>query len=198
MKNLNSVIANKDWETLLKSYTPSDLASNLTFIEALVLSRKILENEAWNDELQTYAIDLINAIRSKYPIDWNHDWRHDAYLGYAYDLRGWDHEEQYHAYNRAAEKCVSPNPEILMRIAMNWSCPGIYMKKNNEQKAITMLKKALSKTPYVEGVSCLIDLYNEVGDEEKKQHWEKILKESEKSQLYAPYEFLNIFEKYGW
>jgi len=202
MNNLEILIKNKDWKTLSKTYSPMFLAENLRFKKCLLLSRKLLENEQWDDELQTFAIELIKLIKKVNAKEWDADWRHDAYLGYAYDLRGWDYEEKFDTYKRAANQAINqsfvPDPEVLMRLAMIWSYPGVYNSKINEKQAIELLENSMKKTPYIEGVSSLLLLYDETGNMKKKAHWEKILKESEKKNLHAPYAFLNFFKDYGW
>ena len=198
MNEIEPLIKNKNWTKLSKEYTPEFLAKSLNFIDAIFLSRKILEDEEWDDNLQTYAIELIKSIKNIYSKDWDKDWRHDAYLGYAYDLRGWDYEDKFNTYQRAANKSTIPDPEVMMRLAMIWSYPGIYGSKINEEQAIDILENALNNVPYIEGVSCLIDLYEEVDDTEKKNYWEKILKKSKENNLHAPYAFLDFFDEYGW
>ena len=93
---------------------------------------------------------------------------------------------------------AEPDSELLMRMAMNWICPGVYKYKLDEKQAIEMLERALKKNPYIEGSSCLVNLYNDVGDMPQKKHWQAILEESEKKQLHAPYAFLDVFDTYGW
>ncbi|MGA8164986.1 MAG: hypothetical protein WB791_08200 [Waddliaceae bacterium] len=198
MNNLEFFIKNKDWDNILKKYSQKRLAKDLSFIEGLILSRRLLEDENWDDNLQTFAIELIKSIKEVYQKEWDTDWRYDAYLGYAYDLRGWDYEEKFDAYKKAANKSVTPDPEVLMRLAMIWSYPGVYKSKIDEKQAIELLENAMKKKPYVEGVSCLIDLYNEIGKMQEKHYWEKVLEESKKKKLRAPYAFLNFFEEYGW
>lgn len=198
MSELNLLIKRKDWEVIAKNFSPKSLSEQLSFGDALILSRKMLENEKWDGHLQSFAINLINAIKRRHSEEWETDWRYDAYLGYAYDLRGWDYEEQFEAYRRAAEKTDFTHPELLMRLALNWSAPGIFQNKIDKKDAIQLLEKALGEIPYVEGVSCLIELYTEIGLHEKKEYWEKVLEESEKKKLYAPYAFLDVFKKLGW
>lgn len=198
MNELKILIKNKDWQNIAELYTPEFLAKNLSFIDGMVLSRKLLENDEWDDNIQTTAINLINAIRKWHQVEWESDWRHDAYLGYAYDLRGWDYEEQFDTYKRAANKCLIPDSEILMRLALNWSCPGVYKSKIDEKTAIELLETAMQETPYIEGVSCLLDLYDRIGDNKKKEYWEKVQNQSENNNLRAPYAFMEFFKEYGW
>ena len=198
MNDFEVFLKNKDWQTLSKKYSPSVLAENLRFVDALLLSRKMLEDELWDDKIQTFAIELIKSIKKAYPKEWGNDWRYDAYLGYAYDLRGWDYEEKFDTYRNAAEKSNPPDPEVLMRLAMIWSYPGVYKSKIDEKEAISLLEHSMSKIPYIEGVSALVRLYDELRDPEKKKYWENVLKRSEKSNLHAPYAFMEFFKEYGW
>ena len=198
MNQLSQLIEQKEWMRISKQYTPKDLAENLSFVNGLILSRLLLENESFDDTIQIFAIELIKAIKELYKNEWESDWRYEAYLGYAYEFPGWYYEEQYDAYKRAFVKSGESDPEVLMRVAINWNCPGVYKQKLDEKQAIELLEKALIKKPYIEGISCLVNLYNDVGDMPQKKHWQAILEESEKKQLHAPYAFLDVFDTYGW
>lgn len=195
MDNINNLIKNKDWLTLSKSYTPNYLSEILPLNDALLVSRLILENEDWNDNLQTYAIKMIKSLRSTHPVEWNRDWRHEAYLGYAYDLRGWDYEERFDAYKKAADRSNPPDPEVLMRLAMGWSSPGVYKIKMDESEAIKLLENSMKEHPYIEGVSCLVDLYEKTLNREKQHYWSEVLKECEAKKMHAPYAFLDFFDE---
>lgn len=194
MLTLEELIKCEDWKTLSEKFSTKRLVEKLKFANALLLSKRILENEEWNDNLQTFAISLIETIKETFPVEWESDWRHEAYLGYAYDLRGWEYEKQFDAYKNALEKSDKPDPEVLMRLSINWSCPGIYKLKIDENQAIQYLEEALKVTPYVEGVSCLIDLYSSLGEKEKINYWKNILENSSRKKLHAPYAFLAFFD----
>jgi len=78
MDNLKILIQKKDWKMLKEKYPPQILAENLSFAEAMLLSRELLENEDWDDDLQTFAINLIRSIKRLRNQEWNANWKYDA------------------------------------------------------------------------------------------------------------------------
>ncbi len=92
INQLNQHINQKEWMNISKEYASKFLAENLSFIDALILSRLLLENEDFDDTIQIFAIELIKSIKEFHKEQWEGDWRHEAYLGYAYGLPGWFHE----------------------------------------------------------------------------------------------------------
>ena len=58
MNNFRSLIRNKNWPSLIKSYSIDFLAEHMSFEELMVLSRGLLENEEWDDSIQTFAVTI--------------------------------------------------------------------------------------------------------------------------------------------
>lgn len=181
---------------LTNIYKPEDLAKALPFKKAMVLSKMLLENEKWDSDLQEYAIELIENIKQLYSREWNRDWKHEAYLGYAYGALGWDIEKEFEAYSTAVQKSATPPIEILMHMALLWSYPGIYKAKMDEERAIRIFEKVVQTIPYIEAVGALIRLYEETKQIDKAMYWKEVLKESEQKDLYDKRAYLDFFNEY--
>jgi len=138
MNSLENLIKTKNWQLVAEKHSQKFLSKHLSFKKGLLLSRKLLENENWDADLQEFAIALIEEIKKSHPYEWESNWKHEAYLGYAYDALGYEYEKVFDAYQKAAQSANPPPPEVLMRLAMSWSCPGIYPKMTKE-KAIKIL-----------------------------------------------------------
>lgn len=196
MNTLKNLIKHSGWKKIKQEFSAQAVANGLSFMDGLRLSKQMLEDPSWDDEVQTFAIELIEAVSERYFEEWSTNWKYDAYLGYSYDLRGWDYEKQFAAYQSAAQKSLHPDPEVLMRMAINWSYPGVYKALIDESQAICLLEKAMSEQPYIEGVSRLVNLCAEIGDAEKEAFWKRKLEECEQQERYAPYHFLDFFSDF--
>jgi len=196
MENLEHLIKEKKLEQLIKIYTPEALVQSLSFTKALILSKSLLENENWDSDLQKFGIDLIEKLKQLNSLEWNKNWKHEAYLAYAYEVLGWDIEKEFDSYSLAIQKSTNPPLELAMHMALLWSYPGIYKIKMDEETAISILEKVAQKIPYMEAVGGLIRLYDATNQSAKATYWKNILTESEKKDLYDKRTYLDFFKDY--
>jgi hypothetical protein len=189
-------IKNKEWESLIAVYTPSNLVKKFSFKKAMFLSKLILENERWDSDMQSFAIDMIEVIKKTHPHVWVSNWKYEAYLGYAYAARGWDCDKEFDAFKRSTKLVQTPPPEILMRLALNWGCPGVYGEKITKNEAVEILENVIEKKPYVEAVSCLIKLYEETNQNEKAKRYQNILIKSKEQEIYDNFDYLDFFQDF--
>ncbi|NGX58060.1 MAG: hypothetical protein K940chlam3_00961 [Chlamydiae bacterium] len=196
MNRIDDLISQKKLEEIVQEYSLEELVKLLSFRKGLFLSKLLLENQKWNSNLQEFAISLIEKIKQSHPKEWDEDWRHEAYFGYAYGALGWDIEKEFDAFYMAAQKSITPTPEILMHMAILWSYPGIDRKKMDRERAIDILERVARDIPYMEAVGCLVRLYEETKQKDKAGYWKKILLESEKQELYDRHPYLDFFEEY--
>lgn len=159
-------------------YSFSDLLEKFGFIETLNLARLMLINDKWDETLQEYATHLLEQIRKTYPIEWNSNWKYDALLGYAYDIT-FKYDERYIAYKRALSKVSPPPPQLQIALAGCCWAPG--RPPITEEEAILLVKEAIAKIPYIEGVELLRGLYKSTGNINEQQFWDKYLEENEKT-----------------
>lgn len=153
-------------------FRPSELVDILKFNKSLEMALNMLNNEEWEESLQEYGTELLEAMREKYPEKWNSSWRYDALLGYAYDII-LKYDERYMAYKRALDKISPAPPQLLIAIAGCCIAPG--KPPISEEEAILLVKEAIQVTPYIEGIELLKGLYKSIGNREKQKYWEDVL-----------------------
>ncbi|ADI37478.1 putative uncharacterized protein [Waddlia chondrophila 2032/99] len=193
MNDIENLMNREHLEEIVNHYSVEDLIKLLSFKKAMALSKLLLENENFDFDIQEYALNLIKKIRQVYPNKWDKDWKHEAYLGYAYGILGCDIEQEFDAYSIAAKKAVDPPLEISMHMALLWSYPGVYKLKMDEENAIKILENVASQIPYMEAVGGLIRLYEETKQVGKIAYWKEVLRESEKKNLCDRYLYLDFF-----
>lgn len=129
----------------------------LGFEETLVIARQMLNNEEWDEDLQGYAVNLLEELQHKYSEKWNSNWKYDAFLGYAYDII-LKYDERYEAYKRAFDKVHPPPPQLLVALAGCCWAPG--HPPMTEEEAILLVKQVIANEMYIEAVELLRGLYN--------------------------------------
>lgn len=173
----------EELKLLSRSSTPKELAYKLAFNEGVLLAKKLLNNDEWDDELQEYSANLLEEIRKKYPEEWNLNWKYDAFLGYVYHII-LKYDERFLAYKRAFEKVSSPPPQLLIAMARCCRAPGI--PPITEEESIKLVKQALSEKNYYEGVSLLKGLYKSTGNKKEEEYWEQVLGNINKNESDLP------------
>lgn len=168
---------------LSEECSPSEWATIVSFDEGLRISYAMLNNDEWDEALQTYATNLLEELRKKYPRQWNSSWKFDAFLGYAYHII-LKYDERYLAYKRALKKITPAPPQLLIAMARCCFAPGT--PPITEEEAITLVKQAVSKTIYYEGASLLRGLYKAMGNSKEEAHWEAVLKNMEGKEIHLP------------
>lgn len=152
---------------------PQHFAQSLEFDEIINIACNMLHNEEWDNDLQKYAIQVLEALRKRSPNQWNATWRYDAILGYAYDVI-LDYDNRYIAYKRAYDNANLPPPELLVALARCCWAPG--EPPITEAEAISLAKRAVETVPYIEALELLRGLYKSVGNTKEQTHCENDLK----------------------
>ena len=156
----------------MRSENPSKIIEELGFEETIRLACAMLINERWKEELQEFAVSLLQDLRKKYANKWNSSWRFDALLGFANDII-MDYDERYEAFKRAIEKANPAPPELLIAYAKCNSSPGI--PPVTEEEAIALIKKAMKDKLYVEGVMFLRGIYWSMKNKKEELFWSNVL-----------------------
>lgn len=162
----------KELKEISTIFSAANLVNNRGFDESLNVARQILENEEWDQELQEYAVDLLEEIRKQFSEKWNSNWRYDAFLGYAYNII-FKYDERYAAYKRAFNRISPPPPQLLTALAECCWAPG--SPPITEQEAILLVKEAMKEVPYIEAAQLIRGLYKSIGDTNQQVYWERIL-----------------------
>lgn len=132
----------------------------------------MLYNDDWDETLQSYAVDLLVALRQRSPDQWSKDWRNDAFLGTAADV-ALRYDLRYEAVRRAFEAAEPPPAELRVRLARCYMAPG--EARVTEDDAIGLLEAALDERPLAEAAEMLENIYRLRGDSDAEKRWEKRL-----------------------
>jgi cytochrome c-type biogenesis protein CcmH/NrfG len=172
--NIQTLIKYSDWNTLLQTFNIEQIASSLSFKEGIILSYKMLYNDAWDENVQNYAVNLLYTLRDKYPNEWNASWTFDSFLGNACNIT-LRYDERYEAYKRASEKISPIPPSLMVLLARCYICPG--EPPISQEETENLLRKALKIEQTIEGVSLMKRISESKNNFEEAAYWDKILKE---------------------
>jgi hypothetical protein len=181
MNNLEHLLSNSNWNSLIKTYSIYDVVDSHSFQELITIVYKMLYNDEWDDEIQNYATDLLYVIREKYQKEWDSSWTFDSFLGNACNIT-LRYDERYIAYKRASEKATPIPPSLLVLLAECYISPGI--SPVSQEEAESLLRKSLQQEKTIEGVSLLKMICKEKNDIKEVIYWEKILQELEKQNIH--------------
>jgi len=170
MNQFSKLFNSMDFHTIAKTYTPKNLAENLSFDEGRILAFKILFCDEWDGDLNNYATELLNEIRKHYEKEWTEDWKNDVFLGDACFLDN-KYDEEYAAYKRAFEKASSAPPSLLLCLA---SCYSTFNPPITADEAEKLTLKALEKELSLRGVVLIRGIYKSKNDQIKFDYWDKV------------------------
>lgn len=180
---IEELVQEKKWKELITNFNHSDIVKELCFFKAIKLSHLLLYNEKWDENIQEFAIKLLEAIMVTHPKEWNSSWQYDAFLGLAYDIT-LKYDERYEAFKRALEKVSPPPPQLLIAMAGCCICPGSPLVSYDQ--AIEYLNLALKDYLYVDGVGLMRAIYSLKNDIKNENYWTKIFKEIENHNIESP------------
>ena len=180
---LEFFIQEKKWHELVSHFAPVDIVKSLPFSTAIALAYSLLYNKDWNDDIQEFAVKLLEVIRNYHQEEWNSSWEYDAFLGLACDIT-LKYDERYQSFKRALEKAKDPPPQLLIALARCCICPGF--PPISYEDAIKYLKIALKDYLYVDGVSLLRAIYSLKKDTNNENYWMNILKKIETQNIESP------------
>lgn len=180
---IEEIIKEKKWEELITNFDPRNVAKELLFFKGIKLSHSLLYNEKWDENVQEFAIKLLEAIMTTHPKEWNSSWQYDAFLGLAYDIT-LKYDERYEAFKRALEKVSPPPPQLMIAMAGCCICPGL--PPVSYEQAIKYLNLALKDYLYVDGVSLMRAIYSLKSDIKNENYWTQVFKKIEDHNIESP------------
>ncbi len=182
---LKKTISERKWEDL-KSISFDEALKHQSFENAIRLAYQLIFNKDWNDEVQSYGVELLLKIREKFPERWYSTWRYEAFLGLAFDIV-LNYDKRFESFKKALEiaqkEGIRP-PELLIGLAGCCSCPGSPPISYHE--AIVYLKESISNYLYVDAVSLLRTIYFYMHDDQNEQYWLNILESIKDTNKLAP------------
>lgn len=177
MNKIKELIYNKDWDSLILSFTVEEICSSLTFSESMHTVNHLFFDDFRDDDRQQYALKLAFQIKEHFKDQWENDWKNEMYLGGLCNTL-WLYEEEYQCYKRAYEKFEDPPIELLLRLSgCNIAPPPAPI---TDEESEFYLKKALEKKLTYEVASAFRYFYRWKEDKAQENYWDKVCKKLKK------------------
>ena len=191
-RQLQQLIAEKNWEQIVREFSHDDLTRILPFKDAMLLASDLFfENFGDYPSIGNFAIDLFFAIRKYKRDEWNKDWKNDTFLGTVCQL-GYKYDESYFCCMRAFKKFSDP-PAGLLRMMAN--CHNVPSPRISVDEAELLLKRSFQKEPSYDTALMLKSVYLEKDDEYQRKYWDEIMRELEQKNIRARPCEPDVFEK---
>ena len=146
------LIGQKKFKLLAERYSSDELAEGLSFKDTLRLAYCFLFHDIRDDILQNASVELLYAVKKRYPRQWNASWKNDGFLGTACYINC-RYDERYQAIKRAYDRVEGPSPELLIELADYCCVPGEPPLSCDE--VIELLQKAAQKNCMLMGLVLL-------------------------------------------
>lgn len=176
MNKLEKIIKNKDWDSLILTFTVEEICCSLTFTETMHLVDHLFLDDFLDDDKQQYALKLIFQLKKHFNNEWENDWKNEVYLGKMCALL-WLYDERYQSYKRAYDKLKDPPAELLYLLSCCNSAPGKPPISNAESEHY--LRRALEKKLTFEIAVGMRELYLFDEDGSERKYWDEMAKKLE-------------------
>jgi hypothetical protein len=121
--------------------------------------------------MREFSVKLFFFISSKYPLEWNQDWKNDVFLGQLCELT-WRYDERYECYKRAYDRLADPPDSLLLLLAGCNSAPGT--PPLNDQEAEKYLNQALKKRATYEAAIMMRNVVRHKNDQTEVERWNRL------------------------
>ena len=181
MKKIKELISQKDWNSLISSYSVEEVCLSLSFSEAMRVIEHLFYDDIRDGEKQQYALELAFEIKDRFKNEWESDWKNDVFLGGLCEML-WLYDERYFCYKRAYDKLKDPPAELLLLLSNCNSAPGTPPITDEESEFY--LKKALEKELTSEIALKMRSLYRFKKDKFQEEYWDQKYKELKKGNIH--------------
>lgn len=188
LQTVENCIKASNWDQLISQYTPKAMATQLSFPEILRLTYTLTYRGRSQRKLYAYALELLEEARKLHPIEWDKDWRNDAFLSNVY-LINLKTRERFEALQRAMKKAVTPPPELKIAFASCCCCekgdpPVSY------DRALQLTQEAFDECPCYEGAWLMQAIFHFIQRDKVKSDswWGRCRELLEKNQFCPPLE----------
>jgi hypothetical protein len=182
--NIQTLIQNKDWRTIVNGFPPDIMATFFTFRGGLKLAYQLLFSREQETARNEYAILLLKAIRDIYSDEWNSSWKYNAFLGMACGTIEGYHDDNFISYKRAMEASDSPPPRLLTEMARCCKNPGYPRLPTVE--AIWFLKEANKEYLYTDAVELLCWIYAYREEPKEQKYWNELYNSIKDTNISSP------------
>ena len=191
MKKIKDFISQKDWNSLISSYSVQDICSYLNFSEAMHLVKHLFYDDTEDDEKQQYALKLAFEIKDHFKKEWESDWKNEVFLG-GLCVMLWFYDERYFCYKRAYDKLDDPPAELLFLLSVCNGAPGT--PPITHQEANLYLKKSMEKKMTSESAFKMKNIYRLKEDKLQEEYWDRIYRKLENENVHFEQLIPDIFK----
>lgn len=196
--SLIGLVENKNWEALIRTYLPVTVAISFSFEKGMHIVDELLrasshittKNGNWAIFTQEYCANLLRMLRIKYPIEWQKDWKNEAYLGIICSLV-YRNEEAF-KYVQNAYNCLNDPPQSLILAYLNaGDTPDQFLSK---EKIDQLTKKGLEKGITYETAQLAASLAIFYDDEQMEKYWLEKAEQAEAEGIHTPIIVPNVIK----
>ena len=182
MKKIKEPISQKDWNSLISSYSVQEACLSLSFSEAMHVVEHLFYDDMEDDEKQQYALKLAFEIKNHFKQEWESDWKNEVFLG-GLCVMLWLYDERYFCYKRAYDKLKNPPTELLLLLSICNRAPGTPPITDEESEFY--LKQTLEKKLTCEVALAMRSFYRLKEDKSQEEYWDQEYKRLEKENVHS-------------
>lgn len=181
MKKIQNLISQKDWNSLISTYSVKEVCSLLTFSEAMHVVEHLFYDDIQDDDKQQYALKLAFEIKDHFKKEWESDWKNEVFLG-GLCVMLWLYDERYFCYKRAYDKLDDPPAELLYLLSGCDGAPGT--PPITHQEAELYLKKSMEKKLTAESAFKMKNIYRLKENKPLEEYWDQIYRKLESENVH--------------
>lgn len=190
MNNIEEIVSQKDWDSLISNYPVKDVCSALSFREAMHIIKHLFYDDLRDDDKQQYALKLAFEVKDYFKNEWESDWKNEVFLAPLCAML-WLYDEQYLCYKRAYDKLKDPPAELLYLLSICNFAPDPPI---TDEEAELYLKKSLEKKITYESAFKMRSIYKYKGDKVQENFWDQICKKLEKENVHFDQLIPDVFK----
>ncbi len=178
------MIAQEDWNSIIKNFSYHELCSLLNFNEAMHLVKHLAYDDFGNSDHQQFALNFILEVTNHFKLEWEKDWKHEVFLGDLYSFMCL-YDEQYLCYKKAYDQLEDPPATLLFFLSTCNSAPGT--PPITDEEAESYLRRALSKKLTYEIALSMRSLCKDKGDTIQADNWDQQYNKLKKEKIKLDY-----------
>ncbi len=187
---LQDVIERKQWETLIRTFLPVSVAVSYSFLEAMHIvndllkasSNEVAANGALSDVMRDYCVNLMSILKLKHPIQWEEDWKNEAYLGIICSFVYRDEEAFQHLKNAYNKVDDPPQSLLLAYISAGRAFDSFLSSKEVKRLSLRAVEKGVT----YEAALRMAALARDEQDKDIAEYWDEKAEEAERKMLHTP------------
>jgi hypothetical protein len=168
-EKLNAYKTEENWISLTKESSVEEVCRVFNYRECMALAYDLFFKNLHDSGIQDFSVRLFFAIALAYPIEWNTDWKNDAFLGKLCSIT-WRYDEMYACYKKAYDRLKDPPDSLLILLADCNFAPGL--PPISDKESDEYLERAIRKKITYEGAEMMRGRARMKGDKQEEAYWD--------------------------